>query len=199
MATPQNVNKNHAATCSIPFNTFSTTSNIAPSVVTTVIPQRFGHTAPIPLCSGGPPHHTQTAPAAKNAILFKALVDAITNKMNDPLPEWRLSEYNEDPPQWHKSYGQIKIAIEIQSLTDDVKLKYLKILVTGKAKTAIVKLAYCGAMCKDVLRTLESKFGQPQLVLSAQLDKLSSSLSLRCTIARTSLTIRVLFEPCRGL
>ena len=52
-----------------------------------------------------------------------------------------------------------------------MKLTYLT---TGKAKTAIVKFAYCGAMYKDTLKTSERKFGQPQAVVSAHLDKLNS-------------------------
>ena len=55
-----------------------------------------------------------------------------------------------------------------------MKLTYLKTLVIGKAKTAIAEFAYCGAMYKDALRTLERKFGQPQAVAGAHLDKLSS-------------------------
>ena len=84
-------------------------------------------------------------------------------------------QYNGDPLQWHKWYGQFKSAIDSQSLTDDVKLTYLKSLVSGKAKkTAIAEFAYCGLMYKDALRTLERKFGQPQAVVSAHLDKLSN-------------------------
>ena len=65
-------------------------------------------------------------------------------------------------------------AIDSQSLTDDMKLTYLKTLVTRKAKTAIAEFAYCGAMYKDILRNLERKFGRPQAVVSAHLDKLKS-------------------------
>ena len=57
---------------------------------------------------------------------------------------------------------------------DDVKLTYLKTLVTGKAKTAIAEFGYCGAMYRDALKTLERKFGQPQAVVTAYLDKLAS-------------------------
>ena len=84
---PQNVNSNHAATCSIPINPFCTTNNIAPLFVTPVIPPTLGHTAPIPLCWGGQPHPTPPVPAAENASLDKALADAITSKRNDPLSE----------------------------------------------------------------------------------------------------------------
>ena len=171
MNVQQNPNGNHTANCNIPVNPFSTTTNIAPPFVTPVIHPTYGHTAPISLCWVGPPHPT---PASKNASLIKALTDALTSKRNDPLPEWKLSEYNKDPLQLHEWYGQIKSAIDSQSLTDDVKLTYLKTLVTGKAKTAIAEFAYCGPMYKHALRTLERKFGQPQAVISAHLVKLSS-------------------------
>ena len=179
MSAQHNPNSNHAATCSIPVNPFSTTTNIAPPFVTPVIHPTYGHTAPIPLCWGGPPHPTPPAPASENASLIKAFTDALNSKRNDPLPQWKLSEYNGHPLQWHEWYGQFKSAIDSQSLTDDVKLTYLKTLVTGKAKTAIAEFAYCGAMYKDALRTLERKFGQPQAVVSAHLDKLSSFSPLK--------------------
>ena len=53
-------------------------------------------------------------------------------------------------------------------------MTYLKTLVSGRAKNAIEDFAYCGAMYKDALRALERKFGQPQTVVSAHLDKLSA-------------------------
>ena len=71
-------------------------------------------------------------------------------------------------------YGQFNSAIEAQSLTDDVKRTFPTTLVTGKAKTAMAEFAYCGAMYIDELRTSERKFGQPQAVISAHLNKLSS-------------------------
>ena len=143
---PQNVNSNHAATCINQVNPFSMATNIDPPFVTPIIPPMYGHTAPAPLSWGGPPRPTPPAPASENASLIKAFTDALTSKRNDPLPDWKLSQYNGDPLQWHEWYGQIKSAIDSQSLTDDVKLTYLKTLVIGKAKTAIAEFAYCGAM-----------------------------------------------------
>ena len=101
-----------------------------------------------------------------------ALLLASTKK--DHLPEWKLAQYNGDPIQRHEWFGQFKSAIDSAPLTDDVKLTYLKTLVTGKAKTAIAKFAHCGAMYRDALKTLERKFGQPQAVVTAYLDKLAS-------------------------
>ena len=122
----------------------------------------------------GPQVSAPAASIADNASLIRELADEITSKKNDPLPKWKLAQYNGDPLQWHEWYGQFKSAIDSQSLTDDVKLTYLKTLVTGKAKIAIAEFAYCGLMYKDALRTLEGKFGQPQAVVSAHLDKLSN-------------------------
>ena len=175
----QNPTSKNAADCSIPVNPFSTTTNIAPPFVTPVIHPTYRHTAAIPLRWGGPPHLTSPAPTSENASLIKAFTDALTSKRNDPLPEWKLTQHNGDPLQWHEWYGQFKSAIDSQYLTDDVKLTYLKTLVTAKAKTAIAEFAYCGAMYKVALRTLERKFGQPQAVVSAHLDNLSSFLPLK--------------------
>ena len=115
----------------------------------------YGHTAPARLCSVDPQHPTPPAPAAENAKFIKALADAITSKRNDPLPEWKLSQYRGDTLQWHEWCG----AIDSQSFTDVVQFTYFKTLVTDETKTAIVEFAYSVAMYKDALRTLERKFG----------------------------------------
>ena len=167
-------NSYQVANFSTPVNPFSTTTNIAPPFVTPVIHPTYGYAVPISLRWGGPPRPTPPAPASKNESLIKAFTDALNSKRNDPLPEWKLSQYNGDPLQRHEWYGQFKSAIDSQSLTDDVKLTYLKNLVTGKAKMAIAEFAYCGATYKDALRTLERKFCQPQVVVSAHLYKLNS-------------------------
>ena len=78
-----------------------------------------------------------------NTSLIRELADAITSKKNDPSTEWKLAQFNGDPLQWHEWYGQFKRAIDKQSITDDVKLTYLKTLVSGKAKIAIAEFAYC--------------------------------------------------------
>ena len=45
---------------------------------------------------------------------------------------------------------------------------------TGKAKLAIADVAYSGWFYRDSLKTLERKFGQPQVVVGAYFDKLAS-------------------------
>ena len=155
-------------------NPIATTCNIVPGLATPVFQPTYPYVGPTPLSWSGPQVSAPALPIPDNASLIRELADAITSKKNDPLPEWKLAQYNGDPLQWHEWYGQFKSAIDSQSLTDDVKLTYLKTLVTGKAKIAITEFAYCGLMYKDALRTLERKFGQPQAVVSAHLDKLSN-------------------------
>ena len=105
---------------------------------------------------------------------LQGVAQQLASTKKDHLPEWKLSEYNGYSIHWHEWFGQFKCAIDLAPLTDDVKLTYLKTLVTGKAKVAIAEFAYCGAMYKDTLKTLERKFGQPQAVVTAYLDNLAN-------------------------
>ena len=154
-------------------NPIATTSNVVPSLATLVFQPTYPYVGPTPLSWSGPQVSAPAPPIPDNASLIRELADAITSKKIDPLPEWKLAQYNGDPLQWHEWYGQFKSAIDSQSVTDDDKLTYLKPLVTSKAKIAIEEFADCGLMYTDALRTLERKFGQ-QAVVSADLDKLSN-------------------------
>ena len=137
-------------------NPFSSSTGTAPTFVTPIIPPTHGATIPKSLEWGGQPLPTHLAPILGSADLIKQLENAINCKNNDPLPQWKLSQNNADPMQWHEWFGKFKSAIDPQSL---------KNLVTGKAKTAIAEFAYCGVMYKDALKTLERIFGQPQAVV----------------------------------
>ena len=142
-------------------NLIATTSNAVPGLATPVFQPTYPYVVLTPLSWSGPQVPAPAPPIPDNTSLIREIADAITSKKNDPLPEWKLAQYNGDPLQWHEWYGQFRSAIGSQSLTDEVKLAYLKTLVTGKAKIAITEFAYCGLMYKDALRTLERKFGQP--------------------------------------
>ena len=83
------------------------------------------------------------------------------------------------PLQWEEWFGQIKSAIDSKSLTDDVKLIYLKTVVTGTPRTTTGEFAYCGILSEDLLRRLKRKLRQPEAVVTANLDDLSSFLPLK--------------------
>ena len=92
----------------------------------------------------------------------------------DHLPERKLAQFDGIPLSWHEWFGQFKSTVDSAVLTDDTKLRYLKTLVTGKAKTAIAEFSYSGVMYKDALATLQRKFGQPPAIVGAHLDKLNT-------------------------
>ena len=93
----------------------------------------------------------------------RALDEVLASNRKDPLPEWKLSDYDGNPLEWHKWIGQFRSVVNsLTTLPDDVKLTYLKTLVTVKINMAIADFAYSGRMYRDALRVLEQKFGQPQ-------------------------------------
>ena len=59
---------------------------------------------------------------------------------------------------------------------------------------SIAEIAYCGAMYKDALRTLEGKFGQTQAVVSAHLDKLNSFPPLKMHNSDNTINYSVLIS-----
>ena len=86
----------------------------------------------------------------------------------DQFPEWKLAQFDGNPLNWHEWFGQFKSTVDSAALTDDLKLTYLKTLVTGKAKTAIAEFSYSGVMYK---------FDQPDAIVGAHLDKLNTFFS----------------------
>ena len=152
------INPTSMATVSAPNSTpVPSTFPIIPSIATQFAPPTF-ITAPQP---------------ATNSFTVQDFAQLLASSKRDNFPEWKLAQYSGDPLQWQEWYGQFKSAIDSAPLTDDVKLTYLKTLVSGKAKTTIAEFAYSGTMYKDALKTLERKFGQPQTVVSAYIDKLA--------------------------
>ena len=111
--------------------------------------------------------------SGSKAITNKDLAEILTLSQKGPLPEWKLSSFDGNPLQWPEWFGQFKSAIDAKVLSDDIKLTYLKTLVSGKAKNAIAEFAYSGVFYENALKTLERKFGQPQTIVAAHLEKLS--------------------------
>ena len=103
------------------------------------------------------PTNRQAAAVASAGLTVQDLAQLLAAPKKDRFAVWKLSQYNSDPRQWHGWFEQSKSAIDSASLTDDAKLKYLKTLVTGKAKTAIAEFVYCGTMYRVALRTLDWK------------------------------------------
>ena len=104
----------------------------------------------------------------------RELADLLMHSRKDHLAEWKIAQFDGNPLNWHKWFGQFKSTFDSAALTDDTKLTYLKTLVTGKAKTAIAEFSYSGVMYEDALAILQRKFGKPHAIVGARLDKLST-------------------------
>ena len=66
--------------------------------------------------------------SASQQLKVKDLAELISFSKKNPLADWKLSQYNGNPVQWNEWYAQFRSAIDLQTLTDAVKLNYLKTL-----------------------------------------------------------------------
>ena len=74
--------------------------------------------------------------SGNKSITNQDLAEILTLSQKCPLPEWNLSSFDGNPFQWPLWFVQFRSAIDAKILSDDVKLTYLKTLVSGKAKNA---------------------------------------------------------------
>ena len=186
---PQRSNVNVTANVSVAVNTVGGTTYYHNPISSAIVDKQAFQTAPLlpgyPAVSSSLPYSRNplpmqqpflSHPPASQQVTVEDLAELFSFSKRDPLPEWKFSQFNGNPLQWHVWYGQFSSAIDSQTLSDDVKLTYLKTLLTGKAKAAIAEFAHCGSMYRDASKTLERKFGHPQAVVTAHLDKLSIHL-----------------------
>ena len=143
----------HMPTCAapiVPVTSGGTVCYVPPAAVTTPIVYSTVAQLTTPLSPTAatlvPTGTSTTMQPSTTGFTIHDLALLLASTKKDHMPEWKLAHYNGNPIQWHEWYGQFKSAIDSAQLTDDVKLTYLKTLVTGKAKTAIAEFAYCGAM-----------------------------------------------------
>ena len=134
----------------------------------------------VPDCHGNSSSYTEPTPGnslgadIERPLSTRELVNILMHSRKDHLPEWKLTQFDGNPLNWHEWFGQFISTVDSAILSDDEKLTYLKTLVVGKAKSAIAEYSYKGVLYKDALSTLQRKFGQPHAVVGAQLDKLSN-------------------------
>ena len=134
----------------------------------------------VPDCHGNSSNYTEPTPGnspgadVERPLSTRELVNILMHSRKDHLPEWKLTQFDGNPLNWHEWFGQFTSTVDSAILSDDEKLTYLKTLVVGKAKSAIAEYSYSGVLYNDALATLQRKFGQPHAVVGAHLDKLSN-------------------------
>ena len=84
----------------------------------------------------------RAAPVAHVCVTVHELVQLLAASKKHLLPEGKLFQLNDEPLQRFEWFGQLEGAIDSSSLTDDVKLTYLKTLGTGRAKTTVAEFVY---------------------------------------------------------
>ena len=72
------------------------------------------------------------------------------------LPKLKMSEIDGNPQEWSKKNGMFLSMIDSSPLTNDEKMGHLKGLVNDKAKRAIARLGYSGAMYQQARKFKES-------------------------------------------
>ena len=141
----------------------------------------------------------QTPSQNGNGLSPADVAKLIAATRKEPLPEWKLPEFSGDPLQWPEWFGQFKSAVDSATWTDAAKTTYLKTLVTGKAKAVIEGFAYCGDMYQEALKALERKYGQPQTVVSAHLEKLGSWPSVKMHNSESLIAYAIVISSLVGV
>ena len=97
----------------------------------------------VPDCHGNSSSYTEPTPGnspgadVERPLSKRELVNMLMHSRKDHLPEWKLTQFDGNPFNWHEWFGQFTTTVDSAILSDDEKLTYLKTLVVGKAKSAI--------------------------------------------------------------
>ena len=96
-----------------------------------------------------------------------------TPHINIILPKTQLKTYNEDHLKWHEWYCYFKSTIHDKvSHSDAQKIIYLQNAITDRARESVFGYSYNGEFYHDAITELKRRFGRPQNVIAAYLDKL---------------------------
>ena len=90
------------------------------------------------------------------------------------LPKLKLAEFSGDPLEWPEWSQLFQATVHAANIDDSVKMNHLKTMVTGKAKEAIAGLGYTAEMYNVAWNVLVRNFGEPQMVVNAQLKRIYS-------------------------
>ena len=91
-------------------------------------------------------------------------------------PKLKLREFVGDTLEWS---GMLQSSVGRSSLSNGENISHLKTLLTGAARRSVHGLGYSGSMSNVAWSTLERKFGQPHLIISARLSRIQSYLTMK--------------------
>ena len=89
------------------------------------------------------------------------------------LPKFELQSFGGDPLSWQGFWDQFSTAIhENSSLSDIDRFNYLKRYLKGQASDTISGLTLSSEHYNDAIQLLKSRFGNPQVLISAHVESL---------------------------
>ena len=88
------------------------------------------------------------------------------------LPKLRLNNFDGNPLEWPEWSSMFTATVDERLIPDSEKMSHLKALLTGKAKSAISGMGYCGKFFSAAWNILERKFGRQHVIMDAQLESL---------------------------
>ena len=93
--------------------------------------------------------------------------------MKISLPKTPLKTYNGEPLKWHEWYCYFKPTIRGNVfLSNAQKITYLQNAFTDRAQESVFGYSYNGEFYHDAITELKRRFGGPQTVIAAYLNKL---------------------------
>ena len=94
-------------------------------------------------------------------------------KVTCKLPKLEIPSFSGDPLDWQGFWDQFDVSVNLNENVSDVdKFNYLLRFLKGKALSAVKGLSLSSENYGQALSLLKSRFGNPQVLISAHLDKL---------------------------
>ena len=95
-----------------------------------------------------------------------------TGHSSSSLPKLGLKNFDGNPLEWPEWSSLFIATVDKHMIPNSEKMSQLKILLTGKAKSAISGMGYSGQFHSAAGNILERKFGRPHVIIDAQLESL---------------------------
>ena len=124
------------------------------------------------------PHITTNAGFVTNTATVVPPVPNIqtfydTRFLQESLPKLSLDSFSGDPLKWPEWKGMFEATCCHPSVSNEHKMRYLKLCTTGKARSTIEGYGYSGVYFDQAFAALQRRFGSPHLVVSAQIEKMN--------------------------
>ena len=95
------------------------------------------------------------------------------------LPKLKLNNFDGNPlerPEWSSLFIA---TVDQRPIPDSEKMSHLKTVLTGRSRSAISGMGYCGQFYGAAWSTLERKFGRPHVIIDAQLESLRKASQVK--------------------